>query len=501
MTQRLPNYVYVCLLLGSVLLLHIFYYPYFPDDSYISLRYAQRLLHGQGLTWNDGEYVEGYSNLLWVLLTAALGFIGFNLVDAASALGITCTLLTPLVFFYHQRQAKLSYAALLIGLVAYVASPPIALWARAGLETPMVMLLLTSAVTSCYGLLTEYRRRQACITGALLGLTCLLRPEAPLYVAGIMLALLMHSRNTFERVRTIVIIGGTAALFFLSQMLFRMHYYGELLPNTVLAKVAFSTERLMTGYVYVAKALLVFMPLWLYALLGLTHARKSSRREEARFGLFALTFLAVLSLAIVISGGDVFMGFRAFAPLLPTLILAGMQTASIELEKRDVREKYFVALILVCFIALQSMVDVTRNKTSEGTLYGEYIGRILKQRYAEKKPLVAVYAAGAVPYYSELPSFDVLGLNNKELTHRRYEIAQFGKGAIGHDLFDAAYIESKKPDILVFDIPGFLPICEQPANIEGCKDLLSHYKPERLELPGAAATIWLRKDSQKITGR
>ncbi|MGB3965886.1 MAG: hypothetical protein WBO45_04080, partial [Planctomycetota bacterium] len=57
--------------------------PFFSDDAFISLRYAQRLLAGDGLTWTDGEAVEGYSNLLWVLATAGLGALGVDLVTAA----------------------------------------------------------------------------------------------------------------------------------------------------------------------------------------------------------------------------------------------------------------------------------------------------------------------------------------------------------------------------------------------------------------------------------
>ena len=41
--------------------------PFIADDAFISLRYARRLLDGHGLTWTDGQPVEGYSNLLWVL--------------------------------------------------------------------------------------------------------------------------------------------------------------------------------------------------------------------------------------------------------------------------------------------------------------------------------------------------------------------------------------------------------------------------------------------------
>src|SRR5262245_30143072 len=37
------------------------YLPLFVDDGFISLRFARRLAEGRGLTWNDGERVEGYS--------------------------------------------------------------------------------------------------------------------------------------------------------------------------------------------------------------------------------------------------------------------------------------------------------------------------------------------------------------------------------------------------------------------------------------------------------
>src|SRR6478735_11265017 len=67
---------------GLLLWAHTRYYaPFFTDDGFISLRYTQRFLHGQGLTWNDGERVEGYSNLLWVLLTAIPGIVRLDLLN------------------------------------------------------------------------------------------------------------------------------------------------------------------------------------------------------------------------------------------------------------------------------------------------------------------------------------------------------------------------------------------------------------------------------------
>ena len=35
---------------------------FFHDDTYIALRYVRNWLGGEGLTWNPGERVEGYSS-------------------------------------------------------------------------------------------------------------------------------------------------------------------------------------------------------------------------------------------------------------------------------------------------------------------------------------------------------------------------------------------------------------------------------------------------------
>ena len=41
------------------------------DDAMISMRYAWNFAHGQGLVWNAGQRIEGYSNLLMTLLMSA----------------------------------------------------------------------------------------------------------------------------------------------------------------------------------------------------------------------------------------------------------------------------------------------------------------------------------------------------------------------------------------------------------------------------------------------
>ena len=56
------------------------------DDAYISLRYAKNFVeHGQ-LVWNPGEYVEGYTNFLFVILSAGLIALGLPATLSAQAL-------------------------------------------------------------------------------------------------------------------------------------------------------------------------------------------------------------------------------------------------------------------------------------------------------------------------------------------------------------------------------------------------------------------------------
>ncbi|HEX9668193.1 MAG TPA: hypothetical protein VGC93_01805, partial [Thermoanaerobaculia bacterium] len=57
------------------------------DDAYISFRYARNLAAGEGLVFNPGERVEGYSGLSWVLVLAAGDALGAPPPALAKGLG------------------------------------------------------------------------------------------------------------------------------------------------------------------------------------------------------------------------------------------------------------------------------------------------------------------------------------------------------------------------------------------------------------------------------
>jgi len=87
--------VAILTLAGLGIVAHARVYGYFfTDDAFISLRYTERLLAGNGLTGTDYDRVEGYSSLLWVPLCAVPGAVGLDLVTGARLLGWLCTLAT-----------------------------------------------------------------------------------------------------------------------------------------------------------------------------------------------------------------------------------------------------------------------------------------------------------------------------------------------------------------------------------------------------------------------
>ena len=105
----------------------------------------------------------------------------------------------------------------------------------------------------------------------------------------------------------------------------------------------------------------------------------------------------------------------------------------------------FILLLVVFIATLLKSFSGADHKTALGWKeYDEFkieVGKWLREN-ASKDDKIAVNPAGIVPYYSELYSIDMLGLNNKI-------IARLGKKdftqAMGHQKGDGDYVLSLKP--------------------------------------------------------
>ncbi len=424
------------------------FWPFITDDAYISLRYSQRLLQGHGLTWNDlPPRVEGYTNLLWVLLCAVLGAIGMNLETAAHLLGIVSTiavLSAVAAQVYRDFPAKLRFVSALVPCLALCCSAPIAVWAIGGLEQPLLSAFVAWAAFFALRWISASRGnpRDADIAGLLLGFAVLTRADGALFTAlffaGAVLADGIRVRSLLTRVRITLI----PAVVFLGQELFRHAYYGEWVPNTAYVKVAFTLHRLSTGLKYDMRCTGANAVFFVLALIGAVALWIGGKRRQV---IFLATASIGWLLYILVIGGDIFPAARHFVPsmaLMGFLIAGcGLLTLSAPFRFSRIRVALFLGLALLTLTSnLFSPVETWERE-------GKSIGLFLRTAFGAQHPLLVSDAAGVVPFYSQLESIDPLGLNDYHIA--RHFAVYRGHGFVGHELGDGAYVLDHKPDLLL----------------------------------------------------
>jgi arabinofuranosyltransferase len=471
--QRKSQFFFTLFLVGSVLLiLHAwYYYPFIADDSFISYRYAERLLEGKGLSWNAGKPVEGYSNLLWILLLAALEKITHTeWWILALMVGLICSLVTLyLLMAFINRLSRGEPVSLVMGTMSFVLSSPVAVWINGGLEAPLVMLLLWIAVTL---LLKEgVKYKNFILAGVCLGLLSVTRPDGLLFTLAISVALPFYFGTRDQKVyfipilKPLLLLNGIALIFYLAQLIFRLSYYGEWIPNTALVKIGFTFNRIREGWQYTGRMLLVYIPFIIVSLFLL----RGMERKYTAVIRFLLIIVLVDSVYTTGIGGDIFPGFRFAVPLVPLLsvvVAFSMIEATGRIPLlRTKRFQYIAAGTACLFIfVLQNRLYINRITREEDWEWNcMAIGKALRKGFAPDQPSVATTAAGALPFYSRLPTLDMLGLNDYYLAHHRP--ADFGTGYLAHELGDPEYYMQQKPDIVIFsgdyfNTPSFRPELE-----------------------------------------
>ena len=307
----------------------------FIDDAYISFRYSWHLAHGNGLTFNVGDPVEGYSNLTWVWLGAAVIKLGIPLEPGIKCLAVAFLAATP-VFLYAlllRLGATLPHAAVTALLLASMTSWVVPM--VNGLEGALFSFLLL-VVTSLTWRNSTAASRTVVIASGLAGfLLAATRPEgAALYLSQLGVALIFcaaYRNKVGWRAHLLSLATFLAAIGVLTA--WRLATYGSMLPNTVIAKMnrqsrIFSRIVLSVsgdGFQYCLAFFFETLPVWLLIGMGtLWMWRLGSSSEAKPRSLLAVLAAVVPPLAFILvlaNNGDWMPHFRLLAPILPLLVL------------------------------------------------------------------------------------------------------------------------------------------------------------------------------------
>jgi arabinofuranosyltransferase len=491
-------------LLGVALVVHAsYYFPFISDDALISLRYSRRFAQGLGLTWTDGERVEGYTNLLWVLLNGACSAVGFDLVWSARVLDTLGVLFAIVCASVVPRPLALSPVRALSGGLFFAFASPLAVWAVGGLEHGFLAGVLAGALVALARIDDEAgpRPRACFVAGAFLGAVALLRADGLVLVltatSGFALAGKLRLRVLGQAALVLAIPIGLLGL----QLLFRWLYYGSLVPNTALAKVSFNEARLIGGLYYLRDGFRPLLPAISLTLVLLAAGFRALRPERT---LPPLVVLVGWSSYVGLVGGDIFPGWRQ---LVPSVVALGMLLAEAA-HAASSRFRFGVPAVLgvtlpVLVFGLVFQTKDRENVRAKNELWehdGRPLGYLLKKAFSAKKPLLAVDAAGALPYWSELPCLDLLGLNDRYIA--THPPPNFGHGGIGHELGDGAYVLRRRPDLIAFNgsVGGRSPMFLSGIQLVATREFQREYQLVLARGPRArpVGELWIRREGGKV---
>jgi arabinofuranosyltransferase len=396
------------------------------DDAFISFSYARSLLQGTGLAW-FGTHVEGYTNFLWVLWIALGMKIGIDPVHWSYVGGIGAFLTTicglyrlAYCLFNSRFQAFITVLLLMSNYTAVSFS-------TGGMETMLqtALVCLSAAIMCERAFHGELTFKYSIIIAFLFCLAFLTRVDSALPLLILFVFGIIRSHNKRYSLAGYAWIAAVCVVIGSLWLIWKYSYYGELLPNTYYAKTGGGIST--NGFLFIGRFLHAYF-IWPFAALGAIMMLLRRRELPSLLPPF-MAVLAAWCAYIVYIGGD-FMEFRYFVPIAPFLMLVVTYIVWFPIGSYLVKKPLVTTLISVLILISASYAHSQRFKgitedealdsiDALATFYGVYpdrnwreIGDRLKSEFSGYEVTLALHAAGAIPFYSELKSIDMWGLND-----------------------------------------------------------------------------------------
>jgi len=470
---------------------------FIQDDAFISFRYAYNLAHGHGLVWNAGERIEGYTNFLYTLIIALPIYFGRDPVLSSYLFGLIFFTIT-LIFTYLLAQSlfRSKYAAVLT-VILLGTNFTFSSYATGGLETQLQACIFVACVYLLVRLIDagEGSALRLIALSVLLGAGVLTRLDSLLLVGIVLPVALFFSlkgnSNPAQKLKKALCLLLPFAILVGSWLVWKVLYYGDILPNTFYVKAASGTS-IERGLVY---AYLFFHSYWLIPFPLFFFASIRKLVERANRELLIPAVLVVLWILYMIKVGGDFMEFRFLVPILPLFFILMGWLIFVHMQRLELR----IALVaLVLFGSLHhaySFPKEIRGIVNIPALHNyvkedggwERIGRVLGEAFNyDPAVTIATGAGGAIPYYSRLKTIDMLGLADKWVARNGVEIGT----RPGHQrAAPLSYLYERGVNIII----GHPQVLKDSTPFEGVGDML-YIDPGQNRLPPNTKVIEIPLD-------
>ncbi|MCC7119758.1 MAG: hypothetical protein IT310_14630 [Anaerolineales bacterium] len=493
------------------------YYILF-DDAMISMRYAYNLAHGLGLVWNAGEYVEGFTNPLWVGYMAFFHLFPIPQNTISLYIQLSGLAFMAATLFFVRKIVEEFTDSLLVMLAATLFTAfytPLIWWALLGMEVSILVLMLTAAV---YLVLRNGPARFPTWAYILLAISTLVRFDMAVpYLAVFGILFLFQPQ---QRKQHLIWGLGLLALTLGGQTLARYFYYGQLLPNTYYLKIeGFALALRITRGLY-ALIHLAYFANWIIFLLPLGAL---FFRRDWKALLIAALFIGQVAYSVYV-GGDAWEhkgGANRYISIAMPFFFIGLAITVEEMRRKILsnfeHKKIFerasqlalIVFLFIAFINVNALVgewkSIERLALMRRSIYIAGTDRNIQTALALRNTVkpgasIALAAAGTIPYF--LPDYrtiDILGKADAVIAHSpvkspmsildvRFMLPGYENYMRpGHTKWDYAYSFGKlKPDVIVSIWEGTSKEAEPYL-----KDYVSAAIAEGIN-------VYLRKDSPNI---
>lgn len=429
------------------------------DDEMVSMRYAKNLALGNGLVWNIGERIEGFSNPLWTIYMSFFHLLNIpsNLVSLPIQLTNVLFLILNLIFVKKIAEFVSNKNILVVFLAVFFTAFyfPLNNWAILGTETTPLMLITT---ISAYFLVRKTFNIYAFL---ILALGILIRLDFVLIYGAFLVLTFFYLKQKRIFLEGLIVL----SMVLLGQFIFRFIYFNEFLPNTYYLK--------MTGFPIlfrITRGIFVFIQFLISSGIIFVIPFLFIFREK-KISLLLLFLIGVQVLYSIYAGGDVweyFGGTNRYLSIVMPLYFVLFSLMIYRFKAVLLKNKYNTvaagSLIFIYLFVLNSS-NSSMLRDSLGLSNNQVVGAnkinieksIMINKIAKPGSSVAVEWAGTTPYFSnEMYFIDILGKNDKyiaRLNSDNYlnlsEESRFVNYHPGHTKWDYNYsIIDKKPDII-----------------------------------------------------
>ncbi|GEM_PF-894340 len=443
------------------------------DDAYITFRFAENLVNGNGLSYNPGTIVEGFTSMGQVLLMAPIimmnkrmaymGSILLGLLAWAAVVALVWRLIR------RERGDQPLDRPEWFTLIFLAICNPAVIWSWSGMETTIFSLCWIAAWAVH---LREYDNDEWPWQSALITFAAgLFHPEGILIAAVLGLSWFLPLRS--ERMKKGLAYLAIAVGLFGLYWLWRWQYFGYFFPNTYYTKVGGSIL-LGKGLRYlIIGALSSIVPLYMIFLLIV---RRSDPTPWPRWLKLSFGMIGAVLLFNLLVGGDYFSYQRFLLPAFPFTLLATWylwtrhRKAKAEEEAEEAEERededeeagerkshpllWSVIIVILLnfwggFFLLQGKAHkMIQSVVPEFAAVGKHVARVMPE-----KSSIATIPIGALGFFSERKIIDIAGLTDKHIAHLDIET---GERNVGHEKFDYDYVFEKKPTVIM-QLPALFP--------------------------------------------